>query len=409
MLPGIVTWAEIDLDAISDNVRALKRHVGRNVEVMAVVKANAYGHGAVPVARAALEAGAARLAVHRAIEGVELRQAGIRAPILVMGYTPPNGAELVVRWRLTPSLMTPEFAQAASALADTLGTTLPVHVKVDTGMSRYGLMPDEVVDFLVAIQKLPGLHLEGLFTHFATADWADPTHTRRQLAVFTDVIQAARAAGVEFPVIHAANSAATMRLPEAHFNAVRPGIAIYGLDPSSEWPPVFELHPALTLKSLVSRVRQLPTGAGVSYGRTYITQRPTRAALVPVGYGDGYHRILSNQGSVLIHGQRAPILGRICMDQFVVDVSHIPDVQQDDEVVIVGQQVPARISAEEVAKLAGTINYEVTTSLLPRVARVYKKGGEIVEVVALDPSNLQYISKPFCSDKIGIDSLPLYN
>ena len=383
MLPGIVTWAEIDLDAIAHNVSAYKRHVGPNVEVMAVVKANAYGHGALPVARLALLAGATRLAVHRAIEGVELRQAGIDAPILVMGYTPPSGAGMVMRWRLTPSLMTLEFAQALSARASALGATVPVHVKVDTGMSRYGLMPGEAIDFLLAIQKLPGLYLEGLFTHFATADWADLTHSRGQLGVFTDVIQAARSAGVEFPVIHAANSAATMRLPEAHFDAVRPGIGLYGLDPSNEWPPVFELRPALALKSLVSRVRQLPAGAGVSYGRTFITQKLTLAALVPVGYGDGYHRILSNRGSVLIRGQRAPILGRVCMDQFVVDVSHIPGVQQDDEVVIVGPQRDERIRAEEVASLAGTINYEVTTSLLPRVARVYTREGEVVEVEAL--------------------------
>jgi alanine racemase len=383
MLPGIVSWAEIDLDAIAHNVSAYKRHVGPNVEVMAVVKANAYGHGALPVARAALQAGATRLAVHRLIEGVELRQEGIEAPILVMGYTPPGGAELVLKWRLTPSLMTAEFAQALSARATALGVTGPVHVKMDTGMSRYGLMPDELVDFLLALRKLPGLYLEGIFTHFATADWADTTYCRGQLDVFTGAIQAARSAGVEFPVIHAANSAAAMRLPEAHFNAIRPGIGLYGLEPSSQWPPVFELRPALALKSLVSRVRQLPAGAGVSYGRTFITQKPTLAALVPVGYGDGYHRSLSNQGSVLIRGQRAPILGRICMDQFVVDISHVPGVQQDDEVVLVGSQGDERIRAEEVAALAGTINYEVTTGLLPRVARVYTRGGEIVDVKAL--------------------------
>ena len=383
MLPGIVTWAEIDLDAIAHNVRAYKRHVGPDVEVMAVVKANAYGHGALPVARAALLAGATRLAVHRLIEGVELRQGGIDAPILVMGSTPPSGAEMVLRWRLTPSLMTSEFAQALSTQASALGTAVPVHVKVDTGMSRYGLMPAEVVNFLLSVQKLPSLHLEGLFTHFATADWADLTHTRGQLSIFTEVLQASQSVGVEFPVVHAANSAATMRLPEAHFNAVRPGIGLYGLDPSNEWPPTFELHPALAFKSLVSRVRQLPAGAGVSYGRTFITQKPTLAALVPVGYGDGYHRILSNRGSVLIRGQRAPILGRICMDQFVVDVSHIPGVQQDDEVVLVGSQGDERIRAEEVAGLASTINYEVTTSLLPRVARVYTRGGEVTEIEAL--------------------------
>ncbi len=371
-----LTWAEIDLDAIAHNVRAFKRHVGGRVEVYAVVKANAYGHGAVPVARTALEAGATRLAVHRAVEGIELRRAGLDAPILLMGYTSPAGAEQVVRWRLTPSLITVEFAQALSAQATATGLVVPVHVKVDTGMSRYGLLPDEVVPFVQALQALPGLRLEGLFTHFATADAADQTHVRRQLAVFQDVLAALRAAGITVPQVHAANSAATMRLPEAHFDAVRIGIAMYGLDPSDEWPPVFEIRPALALKSRVSRVRELPAGAGISYGRTFVTAAPTTVALVPVGYGDGYHRILSNRGSVLIHGQRAPIRGRVCMDQFVVEVSHIPGVQQDDEVVLVGRQGDACIRAEEVARLAETINYEVTTSLLPRVTRIYLKDGQ---------------------------------
>jgi alanine racemase len=383
MLAGIVTWAEVDLDAVAFNVRAFKQHVGEAVEIMAVVKANAYGHGAGPVARAALAAGATRLAVHRAIEGVELRQAGIEAPILVMGYTPPDGAAMVVYWKLTPSLMTIDFAQALSTQAGVLGRAVPVHAKVDTGMSRFGLMPAEVVAFLQALRRLPGISLEGLFTHFATADSADQTHVRGQLQTFNEVIAVARQAGIELPLIHAANSAAMMKLPEAHFNAVRPGIALYGLDPSDEWPPAFEIHPALTLKSRVVRVRELPPGSGVSYGRTFVTQRPTMAALVPVGYGDGYHRLLSNRGSVLIHGKRAPILGRVCMDQFVVDISHIPGVQQDDEVVVLGQQGQERIRAEEIAGLSGTINYEVTTSLLPRVVRAYHQGGEIVEVMSL--------------------------
>ncbi len=225
------------------------------------------------------------------------------------------------------------------------------------------------------MQGFQEFELEGLFTHFATADSADLAHTRHQLEVFNDVLQAAQKAGFSIPIVHAANSAATMRLPEAHFDAVRPGIAIYGMDPSSEWPPIFEIRPALTLKSRVSRVRTLPIGMGVSYGRTYVTDRPIRAALVPVGYGDGYHRILSNKGCVLIRGQRAPIIGRVCMDQFVVDASGIPDVTQDDEVVIVGRQGQAQLRAEEVAAQGGTINYEVTTSILPRVARVYLRGG----------------------------------
>ena len=377
---GIVTWAEIDLDAIAFNIRAFKRHVGEKVKLIAVVKANAYGHGAIPVAESALAAGAEMVAVHRMLEGVELRKAGIQAPILILGYTPPDGADLVAAWQLTPSLTTLEFAQALSARATALGLKVPVHIKVDSGMSRYGLMPEEVIEFLQSIIGLPGISLQGLFTHFATADSADQSHTRQQLSVFNEIRTTTRQAGFEFPLVHAANSAAMLNLPEAHFDAVRPGIAMYGLAPSNDWAPPFEIHPALTLKSLVSRVRLLPPGAGVSYGRTYVTSRPTLAALVPVGYGDGFHRILSNKGSVLIRGRRAPILGRVCMDQFVVDVSGIPEVQQDDEVVLVGQQGQARIRAEEVALLAGTLNYEVTTSLLPRVARLYYTSNELVRI-----------------------------
>ena len=383
MLEGIVTWAEIGLDAIAFNVRAFKRHVGEHVEILAVVKANAYGHGTVPVARAALKAGATRLAVHRAIEGVELRRAGLTAPILEMGYTPPSGAGMIVRHDLTPSLITREFAEAVSGEAMLAGKVIPLHVKVDTGMSRYGLMPSEVVDFVRGLATFPGVKLEGLFTHFATADSADQTHIHRQLDTFRQVADAVESIGIHVPLRHAANSAATMRLPEAHLDAVRIGIAMYGMEPSDEWPPVFEIHPALTLKSRVARVCVLPPGSGISYGRTFITQRKTRVALVPVGYGDGYHRILSNKSSVLIHGQRAPMRGRVCMDQFVVDIMGIEGVRQDDEVVLVGRQGESEIRAEEVAKLAGTINYEVTTSLLPRVVRVYRQGGAVVGVKGL--------------------------
>ncbi len=372
-----LTWAEIGLDAIAFNVRQFLRHVGERVELFAVVKANAYGHGATPVARAALAAGATRLAVHRASEGGELRQAGIEAPILVMGYTPPAGADAIVRWRLTPSAITPEFAQALSACATAAGVTVPLHIKVDTGMGRFGLLPEETLAFVAALRELPGIRLEGLFTHFATADAADQTHLRRQLAVFNDVRASLREAGIAIPLAHAANSAATMRLPASHLDAVRIGIAMYGLDPSNEWPPVFDIRPALSLKSRVARVRTLPPAAGISYGRTYVTSTATTVALVPAGYGDGYHWSLSNRGCVLIHGQRAPIRGRVCMDQCVVDVTHIPDVQQDDEVTLVGWQGPGHISAEEVADWAGSINYEVTTALSPRVVRIYLRAGQI--------------------------------
>jgi len=290
---------------------------------------------------------------------------------------------MIVRHDLTPSLITREFAEAVSGEATRAGKVIPLHVKVDTGMSRYGLMPGEVVDFVRGLAALPGVKLEGLFTHFATANSADQTHVRCQLDTFRQVVTAVEIVGIHVPLRHAANSAATMRLPEAHLDAVRIGIALYGMDPSGEWPPVFEIHPVLTLKSRVSRVCVLPPGSGISYGRTFVTQRETPVALVPVGYGDGYHRILSNKSSVLIHGQRAPMRGRVCMDQFVVDITGIEGVRQDDEVVLVGRQGEAEIRAEEVAKLAGTINYEVTTSLLPRVVRVYRQGGAVVGVKRL--------------------------
>ncbi len=379
----LLTWAEIDLDAIVENARTLKARAGARAELMVAVKANGYGHGAVPVSRAALEGGATRLAVHRVEEGIELRQAGIGAPILVMGYTLPAQSKQVVQWDLTPTVNSQPQAEGLSAAAVALGKQVPVHVKVDTGMGRYGLLPEEVVDFWRYLNGLPGLVLEGLYTHFATADAADKRTTRQQFETFKKVIAALEEAGFTIPLKHAANSAATIELPEMALDMVRCGIALYGLRPSDEVEPAVPLRPALALKSRVVRIRTLPAGHGISYGHTYVTSRPTRVALVPVGYGDGYHRLLSNRGAVLIHGQRAPIVGRVCMDQFVVDVSHIPDVRPHDEVVLIGRQGEEEITAEEVARWAQTINYEVTTGLLPRVTRVYLRGGKEVERVTL--------------------------
>jgi alanine racemase len=379
MYSGIVTWAEVDLDAIASNVQECIHYTGENVQVFAVVKANAYGHGALPVARAALRAGASRLAVHRALEGVELRRGGIQAPILIMGYTPAQGADVLARNQLTPALTTLECARAYAAAARRAGWLMPIHIKVDTGMSRFGITPDQVTAFARQVGELPGIQIEGLFTHFATADWCDQRHVLDQLTAFQLAVQDLQAAGIHPAVLHTANSAAIMRLPQAHFNAVRLGVAMYGMLPSEECPPVFKLRPALSLKSLVTRVDTIPPHHGISYGRTYITQKPTRIALVPVGYGDGYHRLLSNRGSVLIHGRRAPILGRVCMDQFVVDISHISEVQIEDEVILLGEQGTDAIRVEELARLAETINYEITTALLPRVIRIYREQGEWIE------------------------------
>ncbi|MCP4423132.1 MAG: alanine racemase [Chloroflexi bacterium] len=367
----LTTFAEIDLGAIAHNMRLLGECIGPDVELFAVVKANGYGHGAVEVARTALQYGASRLAVARVAEGIELRQAGLDAPILVMGYHIPDEAKLFVEYNLTTTVNTAVFAHTLSSIAQNQQKTAIIHVKVDTGMGRYGLLPNEVVPFFNEISQLPNLDIEGLYTHFSVADKTDKGYTRQQLAIFQDVLAQVEAAGHNIQLRHAANSAATLELPETHLDAVRVGIAMYGLEPNNVVNPGSALRPALTLKSHIARLRVLPKGSSVSYGRTYTTTRPTPVALIPVGYGDGYHRLHSSRGCVLIRGQRAPIVGRVCMDQFVVDVTDITDVRQDDEVVLIGMQGGQTIHAEEVAGWAKTINYEVTTSLLPRISRRY--------------------------------------
>ncbi|MBC7222830.1 MAG: alanine racemase, partial [Anaerolineae bacterium] len=331
-------WAEVDLSAIRHNVQALKQWVGPGVELAAVVKANGYGHGAVPAGQAALEAGASRLAVGWVAEGTALRQGGITAPILVMGYCLPEDAPAIVYYDLTPTVCCLEVAHALSDACQAQGKAIPIHVKVDTGMGRFGLLPEEVLGFLKEVSRLPGLHLEGLWTHFATADEGNKAYARQQFALYQEVLREVEAAGFRIPLRHAANSGATLDLPETHLDMVRCGIAIYGLYPSAEVARPVDLRPALTLKGRVGHVRTLPAGSSISYGRTFTTRRPTRVALVPVGYGDGYHRLHSNRGAVLIRGWRAPILGRVCMDQCVVDVTDIPGVRDGDEVVIIGRQ-----------------------------------------------------------------------
>ncbi|NDJ51554.1 MAG: alanine racemase [Chloroflexi bacterium] len=378
------TLAEVDLDAIAQNMRSIAQWVGEAVEVIGVVKDDAYGHGAVRVARTLIANGATRLAVGRTLEGVQLRQAGIDVPILNMCYAVPGEAALMAEYDLTPTVTTWDGAQALSAQAAALGRTLRVHLKVDTGMGRYGLLPDEVLPFLEQVKRLPNLDWEGVFTHFSTADEADKRFTRQQYATFQEVLAAIESSGLHFRLRHAANSAATLDLPETHLDAVRPGIALYGLYPSAEVSTDIPLQPAITLKSHIARVRTLPAGSAIGYGRTYIAEKAVKVGLVPVGYGDGYHRLLSNRGAVLVNGQRASIIGRVCMDQLTVDLSNI-DVAQDDPVVLIGEQGEAAIPAEEVAAWAETINYEVVTGISRRIPRVYRSSGEVVDVWQMVP------------------------
>lgn len=373
MRPERPTWVEIDLSAIANNTRRLQSLVGPGVRILASLKADAYGHGALKVARTVLHNGASMLGVATVSEAVPLREAGINAPILVFGYVPAWQMREAVRLGLTITLYAVESAQALSRAACALGQTVKVHVKVDSGMGRLGIRAEqlsEILELLHEIIDLPGLELEGIFTHFATADMQDQAHARVQLTRFQNVLQVIGEKHIHPGVVHAANSAAIFSLPEAHFDMVRPGIALYGLDPSPEVRLPAGFRPALSFKTQVAQVKVVPEGECISYGCTYITERATRIAILPVGYADGFRRAPTNWGSVLIHGQEAPLLGRVCMDQSIVDVTHIPQVRVGDEVVLIGQQGEAVLTAEQVAQRLGTINYEVVSEILARVPRV---------------------------------------
>lgn len=367
--PDRPTWLEIDLAAVGANVEALRRLVGPEVALMAVLKADAYGHGAVRIARTVLHHGAAALAVATLGEAKILRDAGITAPILALGYTAPWQVRTALRYGVQITLWDWEVAQECVAASQELALPVQVHVKVDTGMARLGLNPAHALPFLQRLRSLPEIEVIGLYTHFATADSADETLARQQISRFQAVIDEAEAVGLRPPLVHAANSAATFRFPEARWDMVRPGIAVYGLDPASETPCPVGFHPALAFKTAVAQVKKLPVGSPISYGATFITQRESCIATIPVGYADGFRRSPSWL-AVLVHGQRAPVVGRVCMDYTMVDVTDIPDVAVGDEVVLVGRQGQDAISAEEVASWLGTINYDVVAGILPRVPRV---------------------------------------
>jgi Alr-MurF fusion protein len=373
MRPERPTWVEIDLSAIGNNMRQIGSIVGPRVRVLASLKADAYGHGALKVARTVLHNGASMLGVATVSEATPLREAGIGAPILVFGYVPLWQMREAVRLGLTITLYSLESALALSRAAMALSQRVKVHVKVDSGMARLGIRAeqvDEVVTLVREIRSLPGLELEGIFTHFAMADAEDTAHTRMQFARFQRVLQTLDEQQLRPPLVHAANSAAMIRFPEAHFDMVRPGIALYGLDPSTEVRLPSGFRPALSFKTQVAQVKDIPAGECISYGCTYVTERPTRVAVLPVGYADGFRRGPTHWGSVLIHGQEAPLLGRVCMDQCMVDVSHIAHTRVGDEVVLIGRQGTTTLTAEKVAQRLGTINYEVVSEILARVPRV---------------------------------------
>lgn len=366
-------WAEVDLAAIAHNARTLKAMLRPPAQLMAVVKANGYGHGAVATARTALQHGAERLGVARVTEGSELRAAGIAAPILVLGPIAPAEAAEAVRARLGVAITSLHVARALSEQSAAQGVVTPVHLKIDTGMSRFGVPLNEATATARALLAMPALRLEGVFTHFASADERDQTFTREQVRRFERALAGLRESGIATPLRHAANSAATMSGLDCHFDIVRAGLALYGIAPASWLPGSARLRPALSLKSRVAYVRSLPPGARVGYGGAHTIERATRAALVSIGYADGLRRALSNRGQVLIRGQRAPILGRVSMDQLVVD-GGICGAREGDEVVLIGRQGDAALSADEVAAWSDTIAYEILTGIGARVPRLYLNG-----------------------------------
>jgi alanine racemase len=381
---GHSIWAEVDLAAIAFNLHQVRRLAGPEPQLMAVVKADGYGHGAFPVARTALENGADWLGVARLDEGIALRQAGIQAPILVFGYVPAAWAGHLLDHDLTATIFSLEQARQLATLAATRRRRLRAHLKIDTGMGRLGL-PSEQIDGgqepvsglaqVIAISRLPGLAISGIYTHFAAADDPDKQSARRQFARYSAFLAALQSRGLRFPCRHTANSAAIIALPETHLDLVRAGLMLYGLWPSPQLRERgTELRPALQLKARVAQVKMVPAGFPVSYGGTYVTPRATRLATVTVGYGDGYHRLLSSRGEMLVGGQRAPVVGRVCMDQTVLDVGHIDRVEPGDEVVLFGRQGAALLPVEEVAAAAETIQYEIVTALTARVPRHYKGG-----------------------------------
>ena len=364
-----VTWVEVDLEAIEANVSYVCSRTA--AQVMAVVKANGYGHGAVPVARAAAAGGATWFAVARSGEAIELREAGLSQPILLLGPAESDRLETLIDAGVSLAIWSVEQAAAASRAAGRVGKPARLHLKVDTGMSRLGVQPEEAVEAVRRLLQLPDVSLEGIFTHFARADEADQGPTDAQADLFRQVLDTFAQQGIPRPRVHAANSAATLQRPEEHFDLVRLGIAMYGLAPSGDCPLPSDIRPALSWMSRLSQVKILPAGRGVSYGHEYVTQGRERIGTVPVGYADGLRRADGNV--VLVRGVRVPVVGRVCMDQCLVQLDGVPNAKVGDEVVLIGTQRDQHISAEEVAGRWGTINYEVVCGIGPRVPRYYDR------------------------------------
>lgn len=366
-------WAEVNLCSVVSNLKEVRRSIPNTTKVMAIVKANAYGHGAGPVAKKMVENGVEYLGVALLSEAVQLREYGISSPILILGYTPEDDYPILIRNNITQTIFTHRQAELLSQAADNLKKNVRIHIKVDTGMGRIGFQPDQqAIQEIKKIAALPALEIEGLFTHLAKSDARDKSYTSMQLQKYFWVCNELKKSGINVALKHAANSAAIIDIPEADFDLVRPGIMLYGLYPSDEVDiSRIHLRQAMALKANICHVKNVKAGVNIGYGCTYTTTRAAKIATLPLGYADGYTRLLSNKGVALVRGQRVPIVGRICMDQCMLDVSEVDDAEMGDEAVLFGKQGKDFLSIDEVAELIGTINYEIVCMISARVPRIY--------------------------------------
>lgn len=366
-----LTWVEVNLDAISHNINQIKGLVeSKGSKLLAVIKDNAYGHGAIEVAKLANKIPVHKLGVATLVEAIELRQSGVNSPILVLGTTFPDHAEEIIKNDITQTVCDLKICKKLSETAKKLHKRAKVHIKVDTGMGRIGIHYKDAFNFIKAVKQFPEIDMEGIFTHFAVAD-IEESYTNLQIERFQSVISNIEKSNIYIPIKHTANSSSIMNFPASYFDMVRPGIAIYGIYPCQNPKIKIELKPALSLKTKVVYIKELPQGESISYGRTYITKRNTKIATIAIGYGHGLSRKLSNTGEVIIRGKKAPIIGTICMDQSLCDITHIQDVSVGDEVVVIGRQGNEEITVGDLADKIGTIPYEVLCNINERIPRLY--------------------------------------
>ncbi len=368
-------WIEVDLDALRHNVAAFREILTAGSRIMCIVKANAYGHGAVPLASVLRKEGIAHFGVALVQEGIELRASGVSESILVLGHTPDEDFRDAVKYNLTLTLFTLDQARALDNVGRKVGKKAKVHLKIDTGMGRIGFLPGKkALRDITEIAQLPNLEIEGIYSHQACADQPDDTYALMQFERFQSFLTTLEQAGLRFRKIHLANSATTIRFPQMHYDLVRIGISLYGLypDPTMALYSKIDLHPVMTVKCRLSNVKEVPKGTCISYGCTFTTSRPSVIGTIPMGYADGIPRLLSNRGDMLVKGRRCPIVGRVCMDQFMIDLTDLPEKPEiGEEAVFLGRQGEEEITADEIAEKAETINYEIVTRLSLRLPRVY--------------------------------------